>query len=451
MKLFRKTVFWLHLVAGLVAGTTIAVMSFTGGVLAFEHEIVGWAERDFRQVKVSAEASRLPLTELRSAFAEIYPDKTLAQITVSSDPRQAVELRVGRRESYFANPYTGEIMAPDSAAIRGFMSANLRWHRWLAQEGDNRSLGAAITGASNFAFVVLAITGLYLWWPAAWRWPVLRRSLAFIHNSSAKARDWNWHNAIGFWFLVPILAMSVTGVFLSYTWAADLVYKATGEEIPQQRGRQTVDLSDVTFERPAQRTRPADIDRRLASVTAALPAWDTITLPLSSGRGRGGHSHGGHGRGHGHSHGSEARSGSGGSGSPAAGQQRGSNPVVVEAKLADRWPRTATTSVVLNPFNAEVLKIVGFEDRSAGGKIRGWIRHLHTGAALGWPGKLIGALGCIGGCFLVYTGFALSWRRFFPGTKPPSAAQQRHRINQAKEPQSEPNIAWRRSKFTRLT
>jgi uncharacterized iron-regulated membrane protein len=60
-----------------------------------------------------------------------------------------------------------------------------------------------------------------------------------------------------------------------------------------------------------------------------------------------------------------------------------------------------------------VLKREGFADLSAGRQLRSWTRFLHTGQALGWGGQFIAGLACLGGCFLVYTGFALSWRRFF--------------------------------------
>ena len=51
MSKLRPVVFWLHLVAGVVAGATIAIMSFTGVALAFEKEIIAWAERDVRDRK----------------------------------------------------------------------------------------------------------------------------------------------------------------------------------------------------------------------------------------------------------------------------------------------------------------------------------------------------------------------------------------------------------------
>ena len=54
---FRSVLFWAHLAAGLVAGVAIGIMCLTGTVLAFEQEIVAWAERDARQVAVPAEAT----------------------------------------------------------------------------------------------------------------------------------------------------------------------------------------------------------------------------------------------------------------------------------------------------------------------------------------------------------------------------------------------------------
>jgi uncharacterized iron-regulated membrane protein len=41
------------------------------------------------------------------------------------------------------------------------------------------------------------------------------------------------------------------------------------------------------------------------------------------------------------------------------------------------------------------------------------MRFLHTGEALGWPGQLLAGLFSLFSVVLVYTGFALAWRRFF--------------------------------------
>ena len=59
---FRKAVFWVHLAAGLLAGLVIAIMCFTGTVIAFRGEIIDYAERDALHVTPPApNAPRLPL------------------------------------------------------------------------------------------------------------------------------------------------------------------------------------------------------------------------------------------------------------------------------------------------------------------------------------------------------------------------------------------------------
>ena len=48
------------------------------------------------------------------------------------------------------------------------------------------------------------------------------------------------------------------------------------------------------------------------------------------------------------------------------------------------------------------------------------MRFLHTGEALGFFGKLVAALASIGGALLVWTGFALAWRRFIAWRRKPA-------------------------------
>ena len=73
MKL-RKIIFWLHLTAGVVAGTVILVMSVTGVLLAFERQIVAFAERDTLTVTPPAsDAPRLSLDILVAKARETVP------------------------------------------------------------------------------------------------------------------------------------------------------------------------------------------------------------------------------------------------------------------------------------------------------------------------------------------------------------------------------------------
>ena len=93
--------------------------------------------------------------------------------------------------------------------------------------------------------------------------------------------------------------------------------------------------------------------------------------------------------------------------------------MTVAVRTADQWPRFAATTFHLDPFTGAILRTDGFTDHSAGRRLRSWARFLHTGEALGWPGQLVAALASAAALFLVWTGFALSWRRFFGRTQPP--------------------------------
>lgn len=378
MKQFRPILFWTHLVAGLVAGSIIFVMSLTGTIIAFEHEIVAWAERDARRVEIPARAAPLTLDQLSAVFATAYPDKTPSGITVSADPAEAITFSIGRGEAYYINPYTGEVRQPASTGMHDFMHSMVDWHRWLGREGDNRAVGKAITGACNTAFVVLAITGLYLWWPRSWHLKAAMRSLWFVRSTSSKARDWNWHNVIGFWLLIPISVMALTGMVISYRWAGNLVYQAVGEEPPVRRGPpgSGSDSGGNRGESGRAPTDPPSLTSIYTAVIADQPNWKSISLRL-----------------------------------PAASNSS------VSVKVPDSWPRTASTTLTVT--DGQITARSDFSDLSTGSQIRTWSRFLHTGQALGWWGQLIAGLGCLGGCFLVYTGFALSWRRFFPRRKSP--------------------------------
>lgn len=384
MKLFRTILFWAHLATGLIAGLAIGIMCVTGAALAFEQETVAWAERDARRVDVPAGTpARLSLDELQRKVREAQPDFRPAQLTVLNDPSAAVAFSAGRDGGFFADPYTGEIRAPASTRVRDFMHVMVDWHRYLALAGDNRPHGKLINGICNLAFFGLAVTGLYLWWPRSLSWRSVKAVAVFNWRLVGKARDFNWHNAIGLWCAPILIVLTLTAVPISFRWGGNLIYQLTGEDPPAQSGPAQAAAPAVEIMRPNPDARPVDQAAILAQVQKDFPRWSQIILR------------------------------------PSAAPR----PISVTVREAGSWPRTATTTLTLNPFTGEVLSRSGYADLGPARQIRSWTRFLHTGQALGWPGQLVAGLACVGGAFLVYTGFALSFRRFFGrNTSPETAA-----------------------------
>lgn len=442
--LLRKIIFWVHLVCGLVAGSVIAIMSFTGAVLAFESEIVAWAERDVRRVEVpSTDVPRLSLTELQARVREKNSEARPASISLKNDPGAAVVFSVGRDGAFYVNPYTGEVRSPATTRTHDFMHVMEDWHRVLAMKGENRALGKAITGACNAAFLGLAMTGLYIWWPRKWGWRLVKPSLWFV-KAKGKYRDWNWHNVIGFWSLPVLIILTASGMVISYRWASNLVYTAVGEAPPAQ-GRQGA-APAAPIAKPSPEARPLAFDELIAAAQKQVPNWDSISLRTGSAAPRGPGAGAPPGGAPGPNTGvaptgaavtaptaraerpltapvtGEAPARRQGAGNEGRGGAAGAQPVTVSIKATDQWPIFSSTTLSLNPYTGEVLKTETYADGTSGRKARSWLRFLHTGQALGTIGQLVAGLACFGGCVLVYTGFALSYRRFFGKKKPAARA-----------------------------
>jgi uncharacterized iron-regulated membrane protein len=400
----RKIIFWTHLFTGILAGLVIAVMSFTGAVLAFEHEIVEWAERDVRRIK-PASWEQLPLDEILTKAREAAPEGSKPSgLTVSRDPYDAIAVNFGRDGGvYYVNPYTGDVVKPASERTHDFMHLMVDWHRWLTLSGDQRPLGKAITGACNLAFLFLAVSGLWLWWPRAWNARVLRPSLWFVRGASGKARDWNWHNVVGFWSLPILIVLTISGAVIGYKWASDLVYRAAGETPPPPGP--AAPPASVDFIRPSPDARVLTYAATLAHLQTAFPAWETITLRQGLPPRRSAPAP------------ASVSQPSTLNSQPAAKRPTGPQPYSATVRESGTWFVAANTQVVLNPFTAELINRSGYADQTPGRQARTWMRYLHTGQALGWFGQLIAGLASLGGVLLVYTGFALSWRRFFSRNK----------------------------------
>ncbi len=231
MKL-RTLLFWTHLTAGLVAGIVILIMSVTGTLLTFQQSVLKVIERSQRFVEVPAGAGRLDVDVLLARVRQAVPDAEPTTVTLDSDPRVSASVALGQRGTVFVNPYTGDVLGSGSARARAFYRSVTSWHRYLSVEGEHRATARAITGACNAAFLVLAISGIYLWWPRQWTWRHVSAVTLFRSGLRGKARDFNWHNVIGFWCAPILVVLTASGMVISYTWASNLVYTLTGSPRP---------------------------------------------------------------------------------------------------------------------------------------------------------------------------------------------------------------------------
>lgn len=425
--MFRKIFFWLHLLAGLIASLLIAILAFTGFVQVFEKELIAWSERDVRQIAPpSSETPRLALDELLRRARESKSDGQPSGITVFAKPTAAVAIAFGRETVYYANPYTGEIRKPNTR-MSDFIRLMERIHRTLGfSDKSTAPIGKTITGAASATFLFLSLSGLYLWWPRNWTWRSVRAVTVFNLRLVGKARDFNWHNAFGFWLSPIFILITLTALPMSYRWANNLLFRATGNEPPAQ-GPGPGAASAITVPTPEPGAKKLGYDTLLAAAQREEPNWTEATFRLGNARGPGGQRRENRPDPNQNTEPkaadrnpstesrpnrasdepSERRPDAGASG------QRGPQAVNIAVRTADQWPLFSTTTLTLDPFSGAILRKETFAEQNSGRRLRAWARYLHTGEALGLPGKLLAAFATLGAIVLVWTGIALSWRRFF--------------------------------------
>jgi len=372
MKLFRKVLFWMHLCTGLFAAVVVVIMSVTGVLLTFELQLQQWEAGGTVAVPASPETERLPLEALIVAggSGRMEPPSTIA---VSSDPGQAVMLSRGREATVMVNPYTAELLPEGPTTVRDSLSTLRSWHRWLGQEGESRDFGRSITGVCNMAFLFIVLSGLYLWFPRKWSLSNFKAVSLFKSGLASKARDFNWHNVIGVWSMIPLFFIVFSGAVISYPWVSDLVYTAFGEEAPTRRGPGGGPAGERANEQEPPAMAEFDFAAYIASANEAAADWRTVRISL-----------------------------------PRSTEQ----PVTVAVdRGSGRQPHLQST-LTLDGKTGEVIRVESFGDQTPGSQARRILRFTHTGEIGGVFGQTLAGLVSAGAIVLAYTGIALSWRRF---------------------------------------
>jgi uncharacterized iron-regulated membrane protein len=430
----RKILFWTHLLAGCLAGIVILIMSVTGVLLAYERQINDWANRGYRSAP-PVSTQRLSVDALLAKVKESQPAAPTG-ITLKADPAEPVQFSFGREKTIYVNAYTGEVLGEGSSRLHAFFSTVEDWHRWLGVSAKQRPVGRAITGACNLAFLIIVVTGPFLWWPKRWSWKNIKAILLFRGGLNGKARDFNWHNVIGIWSMAPLFFIVLTGVIMSYPWANNLLYRMTGNEPPP----------------PGQQGPPGGGGPQMAG--RRRPEGVAVQAGRLERENAGGERHNRNGQSGPRNWERGPRQGE----AREAEKNRNEQQVASETKREERvslgpmferaqqqvtgWKSISLrippspeaplsvsidqgeggrpdlrSQLVLNAKNGEVIRAETFSNYNAGRRLRMWGRFVHTGEAGGWMGQTIAMLVSAGGAVLVWTGIALALRRFLAWRK----------------------------------
>jgi uncharacterized iron-regulated membrane protein len=204
----RRAIFQLHLWSGIGIGLYVLLVSVTGSVLVYRNELFRAAVRD--PIIVTASGPRLTDEQLTRAATRAYPGYVVTDVSRYRDPDQAVSVSLKSDTDLkirLFDPYTGEDLG-DSVPLGIWLVSKLME---LHDDLLGGSTGRAVNGVGALLIVVLACTGIVVWWPGIKTW---RRSLTVHRNVGWQRFTWHLHSMMGFWTSGFILLFAVSGAYL---------------------------------------------------------------------------------------------------------------------------------------------------------------------------------------------------------------------------------------------
>ena len=250
----------------------------------------------------------------------------------------------------------------------------------------------------------------------------------FRRGLPGKARDFNWHNVIGFWSAVPLFIVVLSATVISYPWASNLVYRLVGEVPPAQGGLRRTDV--LAPRRPRQRSQGQHLEGELPRRSEGTPRGIETAISGTVG---------------GREPRSPARTSLGWirrsrvrlAGPPTDLNLDGFDRLWSRAEqqvagwhsISLRLPGSANAplaftidqgnggqpqkraQLTLNRATGEVVRWEPFSSLTLGRRLRMIFRFAHTGEVAGVIGQTIAGVVSAGATVLVYTGLALAWRR----------------------------------------
>lgn len=226
--MLKKTLFQLHWFFGITAGLILSIIGVTGALYSYDQQILKWFNQDSYVVQV-ADSPKLTPDQIYQKLLTKDPELQINSITMMQAPDASSIVNIkkeGERKGLdlMINPYTGDTL-PQVQGKEVFQFI-LRLHRNLTLG----PVGTQITGACALMLIYFVLSGIYLRWPKKHtlkQWVFIKPKL--------KGRNfiWDLHAVVGTWVIVFYLLFAVTGLYWSYDWWRDGMFKVMGVDRPQ--------------------------------------------------------------------------------------------------------------------------------------------------------------------------------------------------------------------------
>lgn len=369
----RPLVRRVHFILTATLGLLVVLAGVSGSVLVFRAEIDAALNPELLRVEPGAAAA--PLAEVVEAAREAVPDAVVGALRMPRRTDEPVEV-------WMRTPEEPEILAyvdPYSARVLGHRGAEdsaMGWLFHLHAELLAGETGALVVGLGGIALLLLALSGLWLWWPRRGK---LHQALTLKRGAKLHRRLYDLHRAGGFYTLPLLVLLAVTGLSLIF-------YVAFQNGLNQVTGSPDRPGFPVVSPPPDGSLRP--LDELTEAAERVLPEGEVSWLLL-----------------------------------PAAPEA----PFLVRKQLPGELHPNGKSFVAVDPYTAAVLEV-----RSGPGAPLGWrlydvLYPLHIGHWGGLASRILYALVGLVPLFLAVTGLVVWRRRNAPRRSAPAAPSLRPR------------------------
>ncbi|MDO7170645.1 PepSY-associated TM helix domain-containing protein [Mariniflexile sp. AS56] len=350
----RKFINDIHLWLGLASGIIIFLVCFSGTILAFEHEIKTYFTEE---VIVEATSNKLPLENLVNTLKQSN-NGFVTGVTIPVEANEPYlfsvkkDLKERRGTQILVNPYTSSIHKIEKTKTDTFLFTMFKLHRWLLLE---TTIGRPIVGVATIIFLLLAVSGIVLWFPKKLKWKHIKHGLKIKTGANWKRINHDLHNTLGFYACIIIVIMGVTGLCWSFQ--------------SYREGLSTI-LNAKIFERTTPefnldaKNKPVSLDEalKIANTTLNYKGELAVTFP-----------------------------------------NKKNNYYTFRKSNEENWSPVTTDNLYMDS-SGSILAIEWFKDKPLNIKIAALIRPIHTGEIFGTLSKIIYFIACLIATSLPVTG-----------------------------------------------
>lgn len=351
----------LHLWLGIASSLVLFVVCLTGTIYTFKTEIQDWLE-PARYQMAKEQGQVKPITELVQVVEAATNAKVQRVSVVNKEGKPYVfSVSTGeegkRPEAVHVNPYTSEILGRGKGPADEFFMTVFKLHRWMLLDS---SIGRPIVGVATLIFCFLSISGLILWFPKKIKgWKSIKPGFKIKYKANWKRINHDLHNTLGFYTLLLVLIMSLTGLCWSFDWYRNGLSSVLGAKV--FGGRDEIKPESIQQDIPT-----ISLEEALTIANREIPyEYRTLSINLPK-------------------------------------DEVGAYEIN-KNELA-RWNETVNDRVFIDQYSGAILKKEVFATKTTGEKWASSIRALHFGDIYGLFSKIIYFITCLIATSLPITG-----------------------------------------------